>query len=185
MSFVVLSIAGVAVGVAGTGLAAYGQYQAGQAQKEMANYNAKLAENEAIAKEQATAAETQRIRSQKERALASQRAGYAKGGAVITEGTPLLTMAEQAGLMELDILQMQRTGAMSARASTSEAALSRYSGEQAATGAMRQVGGTLLAGAGSAASTYGSMSKAPSGGGGQMTMTSDAPASVKAKYGWA
>ena len=151
MSF---AITAAVVAVAGAGVSAYGQYQAGQAQKEMANYNAKLAENEAIAKEQATAAETQRMRSQKERALAAQRAGYAKSGSVITEGTPLLTMAEQAGLMELDILQMQRTGAMSAGASKSEASLSRYSGKQAATGAMWQTGGTLLQGAGSAYGNY-------------------------------
>ena len=154
MGLEALAVAAIVTSVAGAGVSAYGQYQAGQAQKEMANYNAKLAENEAIAKEQATAAETQRMRSQKERALAAQRAGYAKSGSVITEGTPLLTMAEQAGLMELDILQMQRTGAMSAGASKSEASLSRYSGKQAATGAMLQAGGTLLQGAGSSYGIY-------------------------------
>jgi len=140
--------------IAGTATAAYGQYQAGQAQKAAMDYNAKLAENEAIAKEQATRAETQRMRAQAERAKASQRAAYAKTGAVISEGTPLLSMAEQAGLMELDILNMQRTGAMSAQASRSQAAMDKFSGKQAATAATWQAGSTLLTGAGSSYSTY-------------------------------
>jgi len=154
MGLEALAIAGIVTAVAGAGVSAYGQYQAGQAQKAMGDYNAKLARNEAIAKEQATAAETQRMRTQKERALASQRAAYAKTGAMTTTGTPLLAMAEQAGLMELDILNMQRTGAMSAGASRSEAAMSKYQGSQAAKAGTIGAGSTLLQGASGATSMY-------------------------------
>ena len=139
--------------IAAAGVSAYGSYQSGQTQKAMSDYNAKLAENEAIAKEQAATAEAQRMRTEKEKVLARQRAAYAKSGAVITEGTPLLTMAEQAGLMELDIMNMQRTGAMSAQASKSQAALDRFSGQSAATAANWQAGSTLLSSAGSIGSS--------------------------------
>ena len=147
------TVAAIAV-VAGTAVSAFGTYQAGQAQKATAKYNAKLAENEAIAKEQAVRAETDRMRREKAKMSSAQRAAFAKSGALTTEGTPLLTMAEEAGLMELDILQMQRTGAMQAAASRSEATLSRYQGKQAATAGMIGAGSTLLSGASSAYSTY-------------------------------
>ena len=146
-------VATIAV-VAGASLTAYSQYQAGKAQKAMADYNAKLAENEAIAQEQATRAETERMRSEKRRMLATQRAAYGKTGAIATEGTSLLTMAEQAGEMEKDILNMQRTGAMQAQASRSEAALSRYQGKQAKAQGIMKAGSSLLSGVAGGVSTY-------------------------------
>ena len=136
--------------VIGGSMQAYGQYQAGQAAQDVANYNAKLAENEAIAREQATRSETERIRSEKEKMTARQRAGYAKTGAVITEGTPLLAVAEEAGLMELDILQAQRTGMLQAGASRSQAVIDRWSGKQAARAGIIGAGSTLLSGAATA-----------------------------------
>ena len=146
-----MAVIGVVAVVAGTGIAAYGQYQAGQSQKAMADYNAKLARNEAIARDQATAAETERMRSEKKRMISAQRAAAGKTGAMISEGTPLLVMAEDAGLMELDILNMKRTGAMQAQASRSEATLSKYEGKQAARAGMIGAGSTLLSGFGTAA----------------------------------
>jgi hypothetical protein len=143
MSFVAASIA-----VIGTTVAAYGQYQAGQAQEATANYNAKLAENEAKAKEQQAHVESLQMQKQKERLAASQRAGFAKGGSVITEGTPLLLMAEQAGQAELDILNNQRNRAMESTALRSEATLSKFQGKQAAKASNISAGTTLLQGAG-------------------------------------
>jgi hypothetical protein len=145
-----MAVIGVVVAVG----AAYGQYQAGQSQKAMTKYNADLAENEAIAQEQATAAETERMRSQKKRQMSAQRAAASKTGAVISEGTPLLVMAEEAGLMELDIMNMQRTGAMQAQASRSEAKLQKYKGKQAARSANIQAGTTLLGGLGKGAAIH-------------------------------
>lgn len=147
MSFV---ITGAVITAAGVGLTAYGQYEAGQTRKSTANYNAKLAENEAIAIEQRVHAESRQLQKEKERLQAAQRAGFAKTGAVITEGTPLLLMAEQAGTIELDILNMQRTGAMRAQASRSEAELSRFAGKQAARAGAIQAGTTILSASGKA-----------------------------------
>lgn len=149
MSWVATSVA-----IVGAAVSAYGIYQSGQAQKEASEYNAKLAENEALAKEQQIRSETERMRKEKEKATAAQRASYAKSGAVITEGTPLLTMAEEAGLMELDILQMQRSGKMGVESSLSQASMSRFEGAAAARSATSQAAGTLLSGAGDAYTTY-------------------------------
>ena len=145
--------AGIGAGIGGTALAAYGQYEAGQAAKATASYNAKLANNEARAKEQQAHVESRQMQKQKERLLASQRAGFAKGGAMVTEGTPLLLMAEQAGTMELDILNQQRNRANEATALRSEADMMKYQGKQAARAANISAGATVLQGAGNATSS--------------------------------
>ena len=133
--------------VAGAGISGYGMYQSGQSQKAMANYNAKLARNEAIAKEQQSHAESLQMRKDKERLTASQRARYAKSGALMTEGTPLLVMAEQAGMMELDILNAHRNRSLEAQALRSQAKLDKYAGKQSARAANIGAGATLLSGA--------------------------------------
>ncbi len=137
-----------------TAVTAYGQHQAGQAAKATSKYNAKLAENEAIAKEQQAHIESQQMRQDQKRLAASQRAGFAKGGAVITTGTPLLLMAEQAGIAELDILNQQRNRAMEATSLRSEASLSKFQGSQAARAANIQTGATVIGGAAKAKSTF-------------------------------
>jgi len=148
------AFAGAAIGasVGGLALTAYGQHEAGQAAKATGKYNAKLAENEAIAKEQQAHIESMQMQKQKERLQAAQRAGFAKSGAVITKGTPLLLMAEQAGIAELDILNQQRNRALEATALRSEASLSKFQGKQAAKAANIQAGTTLLGGLSGAAS---------------------------------
>ena len=149
-----MSYIAVAVVVVGGALTAYSQHESGQAAKATTKYNAKLAENEAKAKEQQAHVESRQMQKQKERLLAAQRAGFAKGGAVITEGTPLLLMAEQAGEAELDILNQQRNRAMEATSLKSEATLQKYQGKQAARAANIQAAGTVLSTAGKGASTY-------------------------------
>ena len=145
-------MAWIAVGlaVAGTAVSLYGQNQASKAAEATGKYNAKLAENEAIAKEQQAHVESQQMQKDKERLAASQRAGFAKGGAVITEGTPLLLMAEQAGNAELDILNQQRNRAMEASGLRAEGAMSLYEGKQARKAGKIGMIGTTLSGAGSA-----------------------------------
>ena len=164
MAFIALGIGGgvAALAVVGTAASAYGQYQAGQAAKATGKYNAVLAMNEAKAKEQQSHIESQQMQKQKERLIASQRAGFAKGGSTITEGTPLLLMAEQAGTAELDILNQQRNRAMEATALRSEASLQMYQGKQASKAGKIGAAGTLLGGLGSLA-----LMSRPSGGSAQ------------------
>jgi hypothetical protein len=165
-----LIMVGAGVLVAGTAVSAYGTYQAGQAQKAMGKYNADLAKNEAIAKEQQSRFESLQMQKDKERLTAAQRAGFAKGGSMITEGTPLLLMAEQAGTMELDILNNQRNRAMEAQALRSQAKLDIYAGNQAARAANIAAFGTVLSGAGSAGMGVASYNAAGSAGSGAPQM---------------
>jgi hypothetical protein len=168
----VLIAAAAAATMAGAGIGAYGQYQAGKAQQAMANYNAKvqqqtaeynnkLAQNAAIAEEQAQSVRSQQMRDDKRRMLSSQRAGFAKTGAAM-EGTPLTVLAEQAGMMEHDILlakhesdvrarTYRQEGAMGLWTGRSQAAMSRFEGSQAAKAGRIGAGATLLSGAGSVA----------------------------------
>ncbi len=146
---------GVTVTAVGAGISAYGQYQSGKAQQDMANYNAKLAENEAIATQQLAHAETERMNRDKLRLMSAQRAGYAKSGAVMTEGTPLLLMAEQAAEMELDMITNQRNRALQARALRSQATLDRYSGKVANYAGKVGAGTTVLGAVGGVASAAG------------------------------
>ncbi len=166
MSFVVVFVASAAVTAVGTGLSAYGSYQSGQAQKGMANYNAKLAENEAIAKEQQSHFESLQMAKERDRALASQRAALGSSGAMVSEGTPLLLMAEQAGNFELDSLMQQRNRALEASALRSQATLDRFAGKQAAYAGTMGAFTTVLSGVGSIGMNAAMYSKAGGGKGG-------------------
>ena len=149
-----MSWIGTGIALVGTAVSVYGMYEQGQAAEATADYNAKLAENEAIAKEQQAHAESMQMQKNKERLLASQRAGFAKSGAVGTEGTPLLLMAEQAGTAELDILNQQRNRAMEATALRSEADLQRFQGKSAARAGAIGAAGTALSGVGDGIGIY-------------------------------
>ena len=155
--------------VAGALVSGYGMYQSGQAQKAMGKYNSDLAKNEAIAKEQQSRFESIQMQKDKERLTASQRAGFAKGGSMITEGTPLLLMAEQAGTMELDILNNQRNRALEAQALRSQSKLDLYAGNQAERVANISAAGTVISSVGSAGMGYNSATKA--GGSGMKTVS--------------
>lgn len=169
--------AGIGIGAAagamvgGTALSAYGMRQSGQAQKATGKYNSDLAKNEAIAKEQQSRFESLQMQKDKERLTAAQRAGFAKGGSMITEGTPLLLMAEQAGTMELDILNNQRNRAMEAMALRSQATLDKYAGNQAAKAGTIGAGGTVLSGLGSVGMGVASFKAAGSAGSSSSGMT--------------
>jgi hypothetical protein len=76
-------------------IAADQQYQAGM-------QNAKTMENEGLRVEQEARERARRMRTENERLAGAQRARFGKAG-VVMEGTPLMVMAESAGLMELAV----------------------------------------------------------------------------------
>jgi hypothetical protein len=79
-----------------------------EAQREAGRYNKKLLYRRAEMTEQAMERETELATERGRRLKASQYATYAKSGAVPTSGTPLLTMVEQAGDIQRDILENRR-----------------------------------------------------------------------------
>ena len=153
--------AGVAAlsAVAGAGLSFYGQQQQAQAAQRMAQYNyavqksqmemqnqmaaqgaqaqaavfgynATVAQNEANRTELEARERARRMRSENERMLGLQRASYGKAN-VTSEGSPLMVMAETAGLGELAVADelykadSQRSGLFT------QAALEQFKGRMA------------------------------------------------------
>lgn len=138
---------GAILGLAGGGLSAFGSYAAGQAQQGAADYNAKLLQQRAQMVEQASRSETTRAHKEARKLKGAQQAGFAKSGAMITSGTPLMVLAEQAGDMEKDILEQRRNRMIEAQGLRSQAEMLKIQGKQAsAAGKLGAV--TSLLGAG-------------------------------------
>ena len=135
------------LGIGGAGLGAFGQWQAGQQANKTAHYNARLKEQQAVLTEQAMATETTRSHEEARRLKATQESQYGSSGAVVSEGTPLLVLAEQAGLMEKDILNQRRNRMIEAQGLRSEAAMLRFDGKQAKRASNIGAVTTLLGGA--------------------------------------
>ena len=142
----------VTLGIAAIGgstlLSAFGQYQAGEAYEATGDYNARVLEQYAVAARQSAAFEEARQRREARRLKAAQRAGYAKAGVVITEGSPLTVLTETAAEAELDALAIRYAGEVQARGYEAEAAISRWEGKQQKRAARLGVGRTILSGVG-------------------------------------
>lgn len=126
------------VALAGLGMTMAGQYQSGREAKAQAEsqaawneYNAQLAEREAAEAQEAAAYEEKKFRKGGERLKARQRALYAKSGVVISEGSPLEKMEETASELEMEALNIRRTGQLGYQRYTAQAGLERMMGKSA------------------------------------------------------
>ena len=131
---------------AGMGLNMFGGIMQGQAQRRTASYNARLLQQRAAQVEAVSEVEQTEMRKQKRRTAGAQRAAYGKSGAMITSGTPLLVMAEQASEMERDILEQKRNRLIEAQGLRHQAAMTHYQGRMASRASMFGASGTLLGG---------------------------------------
>jgi hypothetical protein len=121
-----------ALGLVGTGVGAYGQYQAGRQQRKVAEMNARIIQ-------QQSASEATLAHERARRMKAEQVAAFAKTGAELGTGTPLMVLAEQAGEMERDILERRRVREIQAQNI-------RFEGRQAERAAKIGAFTTLLSG---------------------------------------
>jgi hypothetical protein len=151
MGIETLAIIAIAATVAGAGVSAYSSYEAGKSQEALGKYNQAVMNNEALARQADARAAANAQRAQNEALKAKQRALYAKAG-VVTAGTPLLVQAEQAATLEMAALDIERTGNVEAGRMRAQGDLDRMQGKIARRGANMQAVGTILQGAGSAAS---------------------------------
>jgi hypothetical protein len=94
------------------------QYQAGL-------NNAASLDNQAKGVEAQARERARRMREENQRMLAVQRANYGKAG-VSSEGTPLMVMADSAGILELGVLDTKYEGDMEATALRRSAEVERY-----------------------------------------------------------
>lgn len=144
------ALTAVAVAVAGTGVAVYGQVQQAQIAEASGEYNAKVAQNAALQAEMDASENIRRKREDNRRMLAMQRGRYAKSG-VTEAGTPLEVMAETAGILELDALEVGRQSRIEAARLRSQAGYDLAMGKAGAQSAYTGAGASLLSGASSAA----------------------------------
>ncbi len=145
-----LAIAAIGTSVVGTGVSIYGQQQQAKTAQRTAERNAKIQENQALQVEMDARENARRQRDENKRRMKTQRSRYAASG-VINEGTPLEVMAETAGLLELDALEIGRQAKAKATNLRAGAASSRISGENQSNALKIASGATLLSGASSAA----------------------------------
>ena len=154
-----LAAAALVTSIAGTAMSVYSQVEQGKSQNEWSQYNAAVAERDAVAAQQSAEYDASQKRKETEKLLGRQRALYGKAG-VTLEGSPLLLMEETASQGELDALMIEREGKLKAGNYQSEAALSRMKGSSAQKAGYYGAGSSLLTGASSAMTAYGSSLKA-------------------------
>ena len=137
---------GIFATLIGASMTASAQREQGRAAKRQAEYNAKLQDNKALAIEYARKAETRRMQASAQRMQAKQRALYSKTGAVITGDTPLLVMLEQAGDIQMDIMNARRNSLIEQQRAKAGAEMTRYEGEMAKRSAYKAASNTILGG---------------------------------------
>ena len=79
-----------------------------ESMRQTGRHNQALLNQQADYVRMASERETELMSEEATRLKSSQRAAYSKSGAMISSGTPLLVMVEQAGSMQRDILENKR-----------------------------------------------------------------------------
>lgn len=150
------ALAWTAIGtsVAGAGFAAYSTYEAGQQSAAIARYNQQQQMAQSQATLQATAAKSLAERDQNQKILAQQQAAFAASGVVANTGSPLTVETKQAGLLERRALNTDYSGAIQSRFQQSAAIGDEMQGQAAKQAGDLGAAGTILQGAGNAASAY-------------------------------
>jgi hypothetical protein len=146
-----MAVTGLAASAVGTGVQMYGQRQQAKTAERVAERNAKIQEGDALQTEMDARENARRLREDSKSKLKTQRSRYAKAG-VINEGSPLEVMAETAGLLELDALEIGNQAKAKATRLRAGAEVSRQDGYDQANALRIASGATLLSGAGSALS---------------------------------
>lgn len=147
----IAAYASIATSLAGAGYSAYASHQQGKAEEKMANYNAKLAQQEARNAELTAQENAKRQRKENRHRLAAIRSKVAKSGVAMGTGSPLDVLAQTAGNLELEALDLFREGELRRRSLLNQASMSVYQGQQAKSAANTQAIGSLIGGVSSAA----------------------------------
>jgi len=151
----VIGIISLVAGLAGSASAANAQQQAANAQAEANEYNAKILEENAAQAKQKAMWEEDASRDEARKLIAKQRAMYAKSGVDISEGSPLLIMADTAAQAEKDALAIRWQGDIDYTSGMNQAGLLRYYAKQGRKTGQTQSATTLLQGIGNAGMSYG------------------------------
>lgn len=157
----IIAIVGALATAASTYVSYEGQQYNAAVAKNTADYNAKVQENQAIQSEMESREQLRRQQQANKRFRATQYAAIAKSGIALA-GSPLEVLGDTAGQMELDNLDQQRLARQQQAQLRSGAQATLMEGAAQAKGYQLQGYGTILSGASSLASQYGSYKyKAP------------------------
>ncbi|MDB6078412.1 MAG: hypothetical protein JWO82_2159 [Akkermansiaceae bacterium] len=151
MSWAAITAVVVVLGAAGT---AYSSYEQGQAQDAVGKANAQIAINAADVEAQTASENAMRQREQNKRRLGAIKAQIGGGGTQIGTGSSLDVLSESADELELATLDAFNASDNRQRQFQTQAAMSLFGGQQAATAGAISAGGSLLSGFGSAAGGY-------------------------------
>jgi len=155
MGIETMAIVGLAMSAAAAGISAYSSYEQGKSRDRLAKYNAAVEQNRAIQAQLDARSAASAKRREAEKLEKRQRALYAKAG-VTTEGTPLEVMIDTATDMELEALEIERSGTTLAEQHLTQAEIDKFTGAAAKRAGTMGAGATLLQGAGQMASSYSS-----------------------------
>jgi hypothetical protein len=154
-----VAVAGVVVSVVAAGVSTYAAYEQGQTAQANAKFNQKMAQRAADQKRLEAEAAAQRKQKENDALKARTRALIGGTGTVAGEGSSLLIEMEQADQAALDEANIRYVGEVGAGDLEGESILLGYQGKRAARSGYIGAGASLLSGASSAASQYGTLRK--------------------------
>ena len=156
--------AGVAMQAGGQVYGAITSYQAAGAEIKQQDMESVRLRQEAKQVEAVTGFKQVREAEAGARQLSSMEASAAAGGAVSTQGAPLMAMAKQAAENELKVLMTGYEGAEQAKGLTYEANVSHFKSQMMGKARQAKLIGDLLGAGGTAMTGFSKMGSAPGGG---------------------
>ncbi len=154
MGSAALLIAGAAISAGSAIQQGAAAAEQSRAEQKILEQNALLAERQAQAERDAAADVAQKFEKEGRRLTGAQRAAFARGGVLATEGTPLLVIEETLAELEEDRINILREGFLRGEFRESEAFGLRFRGEAARArgrsaqrGSVLSAGGSILTGA--------------------------------------
>jgi len=148
---------GAIIALIGAGYSANAQYQQGKTQEAILERNAQQREADARARRLETIAAAKQKRLDDRKLIGRKRLSFLSSGVAI-EGSPLEVLAEDAGNLELQTLELQRQGENDIRNMLTKAATDRYEGKAAKKAGKQAAIGTILQGIGMAVGSFSSAS---------------------------
>lgn len=128
------------------GLQAIGSIMQGISANQAAHFNADVSDRNAIITNQNAAQSATAQAQQAAMRIGAARAGYAKGGVRLDEGSPLTVLEDSARAAELDRQTILYNGRVQAQGYTDQAKLDRYTGNAAQTSGYIGAASSLLKG---------------------------------------
>jgi len=142
------------IAAVGTGVSAYGQYASARNQEKAYEQNAAIADADANEVKRKAVYEESQARTRLRSLMGTQRALYAKAGVDLSEGSPLLVLADTAARGEEDLAYIREGGDVAATRARNTASLQRFYGSTAGKAGTIGALGTLASGFGKTAVGY-------------------------------